>query len=77
MPEPTDIIGVLRVHLEDASQALEWAYGHFAALDLAENYRQGKPTLRPTRGTAMMEKAKLAVDAYLNSGQEDADVPVN
>lgn len=73
MTGPTDVVGVLRVHLEEAAQALEWAYGHFAALDLAEGYRQGKPSLRHSRATAMMEKSKTTVDAYLAPREEESN----
>lgn len=61
----TDIVGVLRVHLEEIQVALDWSRGHFMALDLADRYREGTPTPRPKRATVITEKALAHVEGYL------------
>ena len=70
MAEGTDVVGVLRRHLEEMHAALDRATGYFSAHDLAENYRTGSPTPRPTRITTQMIKARDHALGYLEADDE-------
>lgn len=72
MADPTDVVGVLRTHLEDIHQALDWYRGLSTALDLADSYRQGKATRRPSRGSQMADKAIATCEMYLREEEDDA-----
>lgn len=72
MADPTEVVGVLRVHLEEVREALDWYRGLTGALDLADSYRQGKMTVRPSRGSQMAQKGLQTCDMYLRV-EEDPD----
>lgn len=57
---------VLRAHLEEWEEIIRWAHGYHAAYDLAENYRQGRPNLKPTRLTTLLTRAHNRLEGYLN-----------
>jgi hypothetical protein len=72
MADPTEVVGVLRVHMDELREALDWYRGLTGALDLADSYRQGKMTVRPSRGSMMAQKAINTCDMYLRvEGEED------
>jgi hypothetical protein len=70
-PAVTEVVGVLRAHLEEIRVALDWSRGHFLALDLADRYRDGHPSPRPKRATVMVEKAYDHVAGYLMVEDDD------
>jgi hypothetical protein len=69
--DPIDVVGVLRDHLQEIAAALDWSLGHFQALDLADRYRGGHPTVRTSRATALVERAQAHVLGYLAEPEDD------
>lgn len=65
MAEPTEVVGVLRIHLEQMLAAFDWSKGYFGALDLADQYRKGSPQARPARITALHQQCFDRLEAYL------------
>lgn len=72
MADPTDVVGVLRVHLEEIREALDWFRGLTTSLDLADGYRQGKMTRRPSRAAQIAEQAHERCEMYLRVEEEDS-----
>ena len=71
-PRPTDLIPVLRTHLEDVFIALDNARGYHLANDLATQYKNTGGVHRPSNLTKQIEKAHAKIAGYL---EEDLDVP--
>ena len=65
--DPTEQLVVFRSHLEEIANVLHMAYGHHAAQDLADNYRAGRPNVKSSRLTTLIERAQQRVQGYLNS----------
>ena len=70
---PTEVIGVLSTHLEEMASALDRATGYFSAMDLADAYRAGSPVPKPSRNTAMIERARDRAFGYLEEEEEEDD----
>lgn len=71
MTEPTEVIGVLRMHLQEMQGALEIASGYLTAMDLADGYRTIAPAPRISRSAALMAKALSHVEGYLSVTEDD------
>lgn len=69
--DPTEVVGVMREHLQEAWAALDWALGYQASLDLADRYRQGKPTVQASRLSALLERSHRRMAGYLQTEDED------
>lgn len=65
-PDDYPSVTVLRSHLEEWEQVLRWAHGHHSAYDLAENYRQGRPNMKLSRLTTLLERIHNRIEGYLN-----------
>lgn len=74
MPEPTDVVGVLRVHLDEIHTALYDAGLYFESMDLAEKVRSGSMSSKPSRTTQRILKARDRVAGYLET-EDDESVP--
>lgn len=61
-------VTVLRSHLEEIEEVLRWAHGYHASNDLAENYRAGRPNLKPSRLTTLLARSHNRIEGYLNDG---------
>ena len=72
MTDPTEVVGVLRTHLEEVQTALDWCMHHFQALDLADSYRGGKSASKG-RITTLTERAYKHVTGYLDAADEPND----
>jgi hypothetical protein len=70
MSSELDQISVLRGHLEEIQEALQWSHGHFSALDLSENYRATKRTYSPSRITTTIGRALQRIEGYLTEEDE-------
>ena len=64
-------IMVLRSHLEEWEEIIRWAHGHFAALDLSDNYRMGRPNLKPSKITNRTANMLNRIAGYLNEDDDD------
>lgn len=67
LPEPTDVIPVIRHHLHETLLAVERAYGKSAAEDLVDNYR-GYSMAKPLHGSDLsrtLERVALRLQGYL------------
>lgn len=69
MADPTDQIVVLRTHLEETQDVLNSLRGYLVAKDLAEAFRQLKPTNRPSRLTVQVDKALQHIAGYLEGAE--------
>ena len=69
--DPTERIAVLRTDLERLLEVLRWAHGHFKALDLADNYRIGRPDKEYSRMTRLTAQTHDRLEGYLNDGTLD------
>lgn len=76
MPEqnPTEVVGIMRIHLQEILSAIDWARGQNEALDLAEGYRAGHPAVRSSRLTTALNRSYNHLIGYLDT--EEDDVPV-
>lgn len=70
----TESIPVLRGHLETIYEALDTAYGHNVALDLARQYQNVGGTHRPSNLTRKLEKALNHTEGYLET-EDMNDLP--
>jgi len=61
----TESIPVLRGHMEEIYEALDNAYGHHVATDLARQYQNTGGTHRPSNLTRKLEKALNRTEGYL------------
>lgn len=68
--EPTEVVGILYSHLVEICAALDRAAGYFAGHDLAEAYRTGSPTPRPSRIATQINKARDHAEGYLDVPEE-------
>lgn len=73
-PTYTDVVPVLRGHLEEIYEALDSARGYHVADDLARQYKNVGALHRPSNLTKRLEKALGRTEGYLEA--EDHDVPV-
>ena len=67
----TEVIGVLRVHLEEIHNALHYNRGYLQALDAADWARTGKR--HTSMSTRLTEKAYDHVEGYLSVPEGDDD----
>lgn len=70
-PKYTDVVSLLRGHLEEVHLALDAAYGFHAADDLARSYKNVGGTTRPSNLTKRLEKALMHAEGYLTKEEED------
>jgi hypothetical protein len=64
--EPTEVVGVLRVHLEEWQAAIDHARGQNESLDLADRFRQVASAHRPSRLTAELHRTYDRITGYLD-----------
>jgi hypothetical protein len=76
MADESNVVGVLRQHLEDIHGVLELCSTYFGALDLAENIKSGTPSPKASRTTQRVSKAQDRVAGYLEI-EEDEDELLN
>jgi hypothetical protein len=69
--DPTQVVGVLRSHLEEMYHALDRSAGYFSAMDLADAYRSGAHAPKVSRNTTIITKARDHVEGYLNKEEPD------
>lgn len=69
--DPTEVIGVLRTHLEETQLALNWAKGYFQAIDLADGYRQNRVGSQRSSIANVIERAYGHVTGYLDAQESD------
>ena len=61
-----EVIPVLREHVQEWLEALSWAHGYHDAKDLADNYRAGRPNLKPGKLTLRLSRARARMEGYLD-----------
>jgi len=72
--DPTEYIPVMRHHLHKALLAVANAYGKSAAEDLANAYRDGKPTWATSKLSDQLEAVTQQLEGYLGLlDEEDED----
>ena len=71
--DPTEYIPVMRHHLHKALLAVGNAYGKSAAEDLANAYRDGKPTWATSRLSGQLAAATQQLEEYLGLLDEEVD----
>lgn len=64
--DPTEIVPVMRQHLQEILAALNWCHGYFSAHDLADGYRQGKQTPAPSPITRRIAQAYNHAEGYVH-----------
>lgn len=71
----SEVVAILRTHLEQMHEALDRCAGYFQATDLAEIYRSGTPSpkTRTNRHTALVTQARDRAADYLDTVEEDED----
>lgn len=69
-----EIVEVLRGHLEEIYLAVDAAYGHITALDLAEHYKTGKGLTKPSYLQKKLASAGSRIEGYLYQGETDESV---
>lgn len=69
--DPTECVAVLRSDLEGWTDLLRWTHGHFNALDLADNYRAGRPDMKRSLITRESAKAHDRIQAYLEEEKDE------
>lgn len=70
MAEPTDVVGVLRHHLEEMYAALDRCRVYFEALDLTDRIKSGSPSSKASRTTQMVVRAHDKAAGYLEVDDE-------
>lgn len=70
--DPTERIAVLRTDLEQWLHTLRWAHGHSLSLDLAQNYREGRPDKTQSRLTRLTAQSHNRIEGYLEPEDSDA-----
>ena len=71
--DPTEIVPVMRQHIQDVLAALSWSYTYFSALDLADGSRQGVQSPTPSKVTRQIAKAYNTMEGYVTDEQLPTD----
>jgi hypothetical protein len=69
--EPTEVIGVTRQHLQEILAALSWAHHYFEAQELAEAYKEGRQTPKPSKITTTIARAYNHAEGYIYDGTKE------
>jgi hypothetical protein len=67
----TDVIGVMRAHLEEAYENLSRVATYFEAVDLTESIRVGSIASRPSRNAQQLIRSRDRLAGYLEVEDDD------
>lgn len=70
--DPTELISVTRVHLEETLGVLHTVYQYFAALDVVDSARDGKTAVVNKPLTRRIERTYNHIEGYVI---EDESIP--